>query len=77
VTLPAGSPTVVELLTASGLSESNSAARRTVKEGGAYVNNVKMTDPDAGLPPESLLHGRYALVRRGKRTLAMVEVQPA
>ncbi len=77
VTLPAGTPTIVELLTASGLSASNSAARRTVSEGGAYVNNVKVTDPEAAIGTEALLHGRYALVRRGKRTLAMVEVEPA
>jgi tyrosyl-tRNA synthetase len=48
-----------------------------VSEGGAYVNNVKVTDPEAAIGTDALLHGRYALVRRGKRTLAMVEVEPA
>ncbi len=65
---------VVELFVASGLSESKSAARRTVGEGGAYVNNVKVTDPDAVVEPAELLHGRYLLLRRGKKNLATVEV---
>ncbi len=65
---------IVELLVASGLSASNSAARRTIGEGGAYVNNVKITDPDAVIPGSELLAEKYLLMRRGKRTLAMVEV---
>ncbi|MBG0739388.1 tyrosine--tRNA ligase [Paeniglutamicibacter antarcticus] len=66
---------IINLLVLSGLSASNSAARRTVAEGGAYVNNTKITDPDAVIPSEDLLHGRYLLMRRGKRTLAVVEVR--
>ncbi|MCZ2404312.1 tyrosine--tRNA ligase [Paenarthrobacter sp. Z7-10] len=65
---------IIDLLVASGLAASNSAARRTVAEGGAYINNVKFTDPEAVLTTADLLHGRFLLVRRGKRTLAMVEV---
>ncbi|MHA7284379.1 tyrosine--tRNA ligase [Arthrobacter sp. TMS2-4] len=65
---------IVELLVASGLSASNSAARRTVGEGGAYVNNTKITDVDHTVGEGDLLHGRYLLVRRGKRNLAMVDV---
>ncbi|WP_026554141.1 tyrosine--tRNA ligase [Arthrobacter sp. 35W] len=65
---------IVELLVASGLSASNSAARRTIGEGGAYVNNVKITDPDAVIAGSELLAEKYLLMRRGKRTLAMVEV---
>ncbi|WP_394253704.1 tyrosine--tRNA ligase [Arthrobacter pityocampae] len=65
---------IIELLVASGLSASNSAARRTVGEGGAYVNNTKITDVDHTVGEEDLLHGRYLLVRRGKRNLAMVDV---
>ncbi|WP_192476991.1 tyrosine--tRNA ligase [Arthrobacter sp. AET 35A] len=67
---------IVDLLVASGLSASNSAARRTVGEGGAYVNNVKVQDPDTVVGPDSLLHGRYLVLRRGKRTLATVDVAP-
>lgn len=65
---------IVDLLVASGLVASNSAARRTVAEGGAYVNNEKITDADSVIDAAKLLHGKYLLVRRGKRTLAMVEV---
>ena len=65
---------IIGLLVASGLVPSNSGARRTVAEGGAYVNNEKITDPDAVIDATKLLHGKYLLMRRGKRTLAMVEV---
>ncbi|KQN98653.1 tyrosine--tRNA ligase [Arthrobacter sp. Leaf234] len=64
---------IIELLVASGLSASNSAARRTVAEGGAYVNNQKISDVDHVVGEEHLLHGRYLLLRRGKRNLAMVD----
>ena len=73
-TAPAAGLTIVELLVSAGLSKSNSEARRTVGEGGAYVNNAKVTDPDAQLGAADALHGKYLLVRRGKRTLAMVEL---
>ncbi|WP_205762051.1 tyrosine--tRNA ligase [Arthrobacter mobilis] len=69
-----GSLGIVDLLVASGLAASNSAARRTVAEGGAYVNNEKITDADVVIDTGKLLHGKYLLMRRGKRTLAMVEV---
>ena len=65
---------IVDLLVASGLSASNSAARRTIGEGGAYVNNAKITDADHVIGEDDLLHGRYLLVRRGKRNLAMIDV---
>ncbi|HKU29434.1 MAG TPA: tyrosine--tRNA ligase [Arthrobacter sp.] len=65
---------IVDLLVASGLSDSKSAARRTVGEGGAYVNNNKVTDPDAVVDKAELLHGKYLLLRRGKKNLATVEV---
>lgn len=65
---------VVDLLVATGLAASRSAARRTVEEGGAYVNNAKVTDVDAVLADDDLLHGRWAIIRRGRRTLGAVEV---
>ena len=71
---PVGGLTIVELLVVSGLSKSNSDARRTVGEGGAYVNNAKVTDLDAVLGAADALHGKFLLVRRGKRTLSMVEL---
>jgi tyrosyl-tRNA synthetase len=68
---------VVDLLAEVGLVPSKSAGRRTVKEGGAYVNNVKVTAEDAVPAREDLLHGRWLVLRRGKRNLAAVEVVPA
>ena len=71
----AGRLQVADLLVATGLSESKSAARRTLKEGGAYVNNEKVVGEDAELGPDQLLHGRWALLRRGKKHLAAVTVE--
>ncbi len=65
---------IVDLLVATGLSASRSAARRTVKEGGAYLNNTKVTDEEATPAAEDLLHGRWLVLRRGKRNLAAVEL---
>ncbi|MEJ5914898.1 tyrosine--tRNA ligase [Pseudokineococcus sp. 1T1Z-3] len=72
-----GARTVVELLVASGLSPSRSAARRAVADRGAYVNNVVVEDGDAEPAADQLLHGRWVLLRRGKRTLAAVDARPA
>ena len=67
-------PTIVDLLVATGLVDSRGAARRTVGEGGAYVNNIKVTD-DQWVPAEQdLLHGRWLVVRRGKRNVAGARV---
>ncbi|MER7664327.1 MULTISPECIES: tyrosine--tRNA ligase [unclassified Streptomyces] len=68
---------VVDLFAEVGLVASKSAARRTVKEGGAYVNNVKVTAEDAVPGQEDLLHGRWLVLRRGKKNLAAVEVATA
>ncbi|WP_030242219.1 tyrosine--tRNA ligase [Streptomyces sp. NRRL S-350] len=68
---------VVDLLVAVGLAPSRSAARRTIKEGGAYLNNVKVTDEEAVPTEADLLHGRWLVLRRGKRNLAAAELTPA
>lgn len=70
-------PSYVDLLVAAGLVPSRSAARRTIAEGGAYVNNSRLdpeTDPDAGPVDAELLHGRWVVLRRGKRTVGGVEL---
>ncbi|WP_066582183.1 tyrosine--tRNA ligase [Cellulomonas timonensis] len=66
---------LVDLFAATGIAASKGAARRAFAEGGASVNNVKVTDESAVLAADQLLHGRWALLRRGKRTLAVVDVQ--
>lgn len=65
-------PSVVEVLLESGLVASRSAAQRAIDEGGAYVNNVRVSDRDAVLAPEDWLFGRYVVLRRGKRTVGGV-----
>ena len=51
-------------------------ARRTIAEGGAYINNERVTDAEAPVTDDQLLHGRWLVLRRGKRTIAGVEVGP-
>ena len=67
-------PTWVDLIVASGVVDSKSAARRIVKEGGAYLNNQKITGEAFSPAPEDFLFGRFAILRKGKRDLAAVEV---
>ncbi|MGE2817148.1 tyrosine--tRNA ligase [Mycobacterium heidelbergense] len=64
---------IVDLLVASGLSASKGAARRTISEGGVSVNNVRI-DSDEWVPQSSdFLHGRWLVLRRGKRNVAGIE----
>jgi len=67
-------PTWVDLLAATGVVESKSAARRIVKEGGAYLNNVKISGEDFRPSKSDFLCGKYAVLRKGKRDLAAVEL---
>ena len=67
-------PTVVDLLVATGLTESRGAARRAVGEGGAYVNNAKVTDVDWVPTAADLLAGGWLVLRRGKRNLAGAKI---
>jgi tyrosyl-tRNA synthetase len=71
----ADGPTIVDLLVSTGLAPSRGAARRTVNEGGAYVNNEKVADESWQPRQEDLLHGRWLVLRRGKRNTAGVLVQ--
>ncbi|WP_137873495.1 tyrosine--tRNA ligase [Rhodococcus sp. Q] len=74
----AGEPTtIVDLLVASGLCDSKGAARRAVKEGGAYINNTKIGAEDWTPQADDLLHGRWLVIRRGKRNFAGIQVQSA
>jgi tyrosyl-tRNA synthetase len=64
---------IVDLLVASGLSESKGAARRTIAEGGVSVNNTRIADEDWAPSPDDFLFGRWLVLRRGKRNIAGVE----
>lgn len=69
-----GVSTIVDALVSTGLEKGRSAARRTVASGGAYLNNVKVEDEDAPITDADLLAGGLALIRRGRRNLAVVGV---
>ncbi len=64
---------VVDLLVLSGLVPSKAAARRTIAEGGAYLNNERVSDDEASVSAHHLVHGRWLVLRRGKRHVAGVE----
>jgi tyrosyl-tRNA synthetase len=65
---------ISELMAKVGIVDSKSAARRAIAAGGAYLNNEKVTDPDQIPAPADLLHGKFLVLRRGKRTTGVVEV---
>jgi tyrosyl-tRNA synthetase len=74
-TLPAGElPVILDLLVAAGLAKSKGEARRTVAEGGAYLNNVRVEDPELQPTASDLVAGSWLVLRRGKKNFAGVEV---
>jgi tyrosyl-tRNA synthetase len=70
---PGGRDTIADLLVASGLSASKGAARRTIAEGGVSVNNERIETEEWVPQPSDFLHGRWLVLRRGKRNIAGVE----
>ena len=72
VTLDGETPSIAQLLQRTGLAASLSDARRTVKEGGAYLNNERVTDGDAVPGDDEWLPGGWLVLRRGKRAVAGV-----
>ena len=71
-----GLPPVANLMAAAGIVPTVSAGRRAITEGGAYLNNQKVTDVGAFPDRRDLLYGRYLFLRRGKHTVGAVEVVP-
>lgn len=70
---PGGADSITDLLVASGLCASKGAARRTIAEGGVSVNNVKITTDDWFPQGSDFLHGKWLVLRRGKRNVAGIE----
>jgi tyrosyl-tRNA synthetase len=68
---------IADLFVEVGLAASKSAARRTVKDGGAYINNVKVIAEDVVAAADELLHGRWLVLRRGKKNLAAIKMTGA
>ncbi|KUI01015.1 tyrosine--tRNA ligase [Mycobacterium sp. IS-3022] len=72
--LEPGQPdSITDLLVVSGLSASKGAARRTIAEGGVYVNNARVDSEEWVPQPADFLHGRWLVLRRGKRNIAGIE----
>lgn len=69
---PGGDAAITDLLVATGLSASRGAARRTVAEGGVYVNNTRIESDEWTPADADFLHGSWLVVRRGKRNIAGV-----
>ncbi len=70
---PGGPDSIVDLLVATGLSASKGAARRTIAEGGVSVNNVRVDSEEWVADASHFLHGRWLVLRRGKRNVAGVQ----
>lgn len=68
-------PSVVDLFVEAGLARSKGEARRTVSEGGAYLNNVRVEDPELVPTEADLLGGAWLVLRRGKKNFAGVEAR--
>jgi tyrosyl-tRNA synthetase len=73
VTVDGEMPTIAQLMQLTGLVSSLSEARRTVKEGGAYLNNERVTDADVVPGEDDWLAGGWLVLRRGKRAVAGVQ----
>ena len=71
-----GMPTVADLMAACGIVKSKSEARRAITEGGAYLNNERITDVEAVPAGSDVLAGGFLVLRRGKRTVAAVRLHP-
>ncbi len=67
-------PTIAEAFKESGLASSLGDARRGAAEGGLYINNERVSNADDQVPASALLHGRFAVLRRGKKTIAGLEL---
>jgi len=67
-------PNILEILQQTNLCDSKSAAKRTVEEGGAYINNERISDLNWKPNKSDLIHGSLLVVRRGKKVMAGVEI---
>jgi tyrosyl-tRNA synthetase len=70
-----GGVALVDALVDAGLCSSKGDARRTITQGGAYVNNRKADDTDVTLGIDALLHDRYIVLRKGRRQYHLLRVE--
>ena len=69
-----GQTSIIDLLVGAGFEKSRGAARKTIQSGGAYLNNVKVADPDRVVAAEDVLADGWILFRKGKRNLGAAHV---
>lgn len=67
---------LIDLLVAASLAPSKAAARRTITEGGAYVNNERIHDEGTRIGPDHALGEGWVVLRRGRRTVSGVRLLP-
>ncbi|MDD2762551.1 MAG: tyrosine--tRNA ligase [Opitutaceae bacterium] len=70
----AGAP-LIDLVVHAGLATSKGQARKDLEAGGIYLNNIRITETTRTVTPADLLFGRYLLLRKGKRTYAVLHVR--
>ncbi len=68
-----GAASFVQLFAKSGLVKGTGAARRTIAEGGAYLNNERISDIDRQVTSTDLLHNRWLVLRRGRKSMAGID----
>ena len=68
-----GAASFVQLFAKSGLVKGTGAARRTIAEGGAYLNNERISDIDRQVTSADLLHNRWLVLRRGRKSMAGID----
>jgi tyrosyl-tRNA synthetase len=65
---------VVDLVTHIQLAASKSEARRLVQSGGLYVNNLRVSDPQARLTRDEAIGGRLFVLRKGQKQNHLVRL---
>ena len=63
---------LTDLLVHSGLCPSKGQARKDIEGGGIYLNNVRVAESARGIDTADLLFGRFLLLRKGKRSYALL-----
>ncbi len=66
---------IIDMLVLSGLAPSKGQARKDIEGGGIYLNNVRVADIARAVTPADLLFGQYLLLRKGKRTYAVLKTK--
>jgi tyrosyl-tRNA synthetase len=68
-------PTLSALMVSAGLCSSTSEARRCIKDGGAYLNNQRVSTVQSTVLEGDLLHRKWIVLRKGKRSMMLVEIR--